>query len=71
MDPVGLIALLIIGGVAGWLASVLTKGKGLGLVGSLIVGIMGAALGNLLFRALGIKLGVGLRPSWVRSCFCI
>lgn len=60
MDPVGLIGLLAIGGVAGWLASILTKGKGLGLVASLIVGILGAVLGNLIFNILGVNLGTGL-----------
>ena len=60
MDPVGLIGLLVIGGVAGWLASILTKGEGLGLVASLIVGVMGAVLGNLIFNLLGVNLGSGL-----------
>ena len=60
MDPVGLIGLLVIGGVTGWLASVLTKGKGPGLVASLIIGVMGAVLGNLIFNILGVNLGAGL-----------
>ena len=50
---------LIIGAVAGWLAGVLVKGSGFGLVGDLIVGILGALLGGWLFGVLGISLGMG------------
>ena len=49
---------LIIGAVAGWLAGVLVKGSGFGLVGDLIVGIVGALLGGWLFSISGINLGI-------------
>lgn len=39
---------LLIGLVAGWLAGVIMKGKGFGLVGNLIVGVIGAILGGWL-----------------------
>jgi uncharacterized membrane protein YeaQ/YmgE (transglycosylase-associated protein family) len=42
MDPLALVLFLTIGLVAGWLASILTKGRGLGLVGNLVVGVIGA-----------------------------
>ena len=45
MDITALILFLLIGIVAGWLASTLMKGRGLGLVGNLIVGVIGAFLG--------------------------
>jgi len=45
----------LIGLCAGWLAGVLTKGGGFGLFGNLIVGVIGALLGGLLFGALGIQ----------------
>jgi len=38
---------LIIGVIAGWLAGYVTKGRGLGLVGDLVVGVVGAMLGGL------------------------
>lgn len=62
MDPVALILFLIIGLVAGWLASILMKGRGLGLVGNLVVGVIGALLGGFLFNLIGINVGgfVGL-----------
>jgi uncharacterized membrane protein YeaQ/YmgE (transglycosylase-associated protein family) len=62
MDPLALVLFLTIGLVAGWLASILTKGRGLGLVGNLVVGVIGALLGGFLFNLLGISVGglVGL-----------
>jgi uncharacterized membrane protein YeaQ/YmgE (transglycosylase-associated protein family) len=49
-----IIVFLFIGGLAGWISGLLTKGKGFGLVGNVIVGIIGAFLGNLAFNFLGI-----------------
>lgn len=54
MDLTALILFLLIGLVAGWLASTLTKGRGLGLVGNLVVGVIGAFLGGFLFNVLGL-----------------
>lgn len=45
---------LIIGLVAGWLAGTLMRGGGFGLVGDLIVGIVGALIGGVLFGAAGV-----------------
>jgi len=45
---------LIIGLVAGWLAGQFMKGGGFGMVGDLIVGVIGAFVGGLLFRSLGL-----------------
>ena len=42
MDIQSLIILLIIGAVAGWLAGMIVKGMGFGLIGNIIVGIVGA-----------------------------
>lgn len=41
-----LVWFLLIGIVAGWLAGVLFKGSGFGLVGDMIVGVIGALLGG-------------------------
>ncbi len=56
---------LIIGLVAGWLAGVLMKGGGFGMVGDLVVGVIGAVLGGWLFGALGISAGGGLIGSLI------
>ena len=42
MDLQSLIIWLIVGGVAGWLAGMVVKGGGYGLIGDIIVGILGA-----------------------------
>jgi uncharacterized membrane protein YeaQ/YmgE (transglycosylase-associated protein family) len=57
---------LLIGLAAGWLAGQLTKGGGFGLVGDLIVGVIGALLGGLLFRLLQIE-AYGLSFHWYPS----
>jgi uncharacterized membrane protein YeaQ/YmgE (transglycosylase-associated protein family) len=37
---------ILVGGVAGWLASLVVRGTGLGLFGDIVVGILGAFLGG-------------------------
>ncbi len=48
MDPVGIIVMLVIGAVAGWLAGVVYSGAGFGLLGNIIVGILGAIVAGAL-----------------------
>lgn len=54
MDMHGLIIWLVIGAVAGWLAGVLVKGGGFGLLVDIVVGILGAVIGGWLAGLLGI-----------------
>jgi uncharacterized membrane protein YeaQ/YmgE (transglycosylase-associated protein family) len=56
----GLVVILIVGVVAGWLAGQIVRGTGFGLIGDLVVGIIGAFIGNWLLPQLGIHLGVGI-----------
>ena len=51
---------ILIGLVAGWLAGVLMKGGGFGVIGDIVVGVLGALLGGFLFSSLGASLGGGL-----------
>ena len=51
------IVFLVIGGIAGWLAGLILKGGGFGLVGNIVVGILGALLGGWLFKLLKISIG--------------
>jgi uncharacterized membrane protein YeaQ/YmgE (transglycosylase-associated protein family) len=46
---------LLIGLVAGWLAGKIVKGKGFGLIGNLVVGVIGALLGGWLFDLIGLS----------------
>jgi uncharacterized membrane protein YeaQ/YmgE (transglycosylase-associated protein family) len=57
MESTGLIAFLIIGAIAGWLAGILMKGGGFGLLGNIVVGVIGAFIGGWLFSLLGISAG--------------
>jgi uncharacterized membrane protein YeaQ/YmgE (transglycosylase-associated protein family) len=59
----GIIAWLIIGAIAGWLAGLLVKGGGFGLIVDIIVGVVGAFIGGWLARVLGISIGGG----WISS----
>ncbi|MBP0594860.1 GlsB/YeaQ/YmgE family stress response membrane protein [Paraburkholderia sp. LEh10] len=59
----GIIAWLIIGGVAGWLASMLVSGGGFGVIVDILVGIVGAFIGGWLSRVLHVSLGNG----WIGS----
>lgn len=52
-----------VGILAGWLAGVLVKGGGFGVLGDLVVGVIGALLGGFLFGALGFATSGGLLPS--------
>ncbi len=51
---------IIVGLIAGWLAGVIMKGGGFGVVGDIIVGIIGALLGGWLFSTMGVSAGGGL-----------
>jgi len=51
-----LLVFLIVGAVAGWLAGVIVKGHGFGLVGNIIVGIVGAFIAGWLLPSLGLGL---------------
>jgi uncharacterized membrane protein YeaQ/YmgE (transglycosylase-associated protein family) len=49
-----IVYLLVVGLVAGFLAGKIMKGKGFGLVGDLVVGVLGAVLGSWIFSILGL-----------------
>ncbi len=50
-----LLVFLFIGLIAGWLAGVLVKGRGFGIFGDILIGIIGAELGGWIFSALGLS----------------
>ena len=54
-----LLVIVIVGVVAGWLAGQIVRGGGFGLIGDLIVGVIGAFIGDWLLPRLNIHLGVG------------
>ncbi len=52
-----LIVWLVVGAIAGWLAGVIVKGYGFGLIGNIVVGIIGAVIGGWLLPRLGVSIG--------------
>jgi uncharacterized membrane protein YeaQ/YmgE (transglycosylase-associated protein family) len=59
MDVQTIIIWLIVGAIAGWLAGMVVKGGGFGLIGDIIVGIVGAVIAGWLLPRLGIVIGTG------------
>ena len=55
-----ILVILFVGLVAGWLASQIVRGTGLGIVGDIVVGIVGAFIGSWLLPQLHIVLGSGI-----------
>jgi uncharacterized membrane protein YeaQ/YmgE (transglycosylase-associated protein family) len=54
-----LIIFLVIGALAGWLAGVIMKGGGFGIIGNIVVGILGSFLGGWLLPMSGLGIGGG------------
>lgn len=57
MDIQSIIIWIIVGAIAGWLAGMVVKGGGFGLIGDVIVGIIGAVIAGWLLPRLGIYIG--------------
>ncbi len=51
---------LIVGAIAGWLAGLIVKGGGFGLIGNIVIGIVGAVVAGWLLPRLGIAIGGGI-----------
>jgi uncharacterized membrane protein YeaQ/YmgE (transglycosylase-associated protein family) len=56
----GILVILFVGLVAGWLAGKIVRGTGFGIIGDILIGIAGALVASYLFPKLGIHLGTGL-----------
>lgn len=67
MQPQGIIIWLIIGGVAGWLAGLVMKGGGYGILGDIVVGIIGSVIFGWLFGASGFAVGSGIIGSIISA----
>jgi uncharacterized membrane protein YeaQ/YmgE (transglycosylase-associated protein family) len=60
MSVESLLIWLLVGAVAGWLAGLVVRGGGFGIVGNIVIGIIGAFLGGWLFGIAGIAIGAGI-----------
>ena len=52
-----ILVIVLSGAAAGWLGSFLVKGRGLGLVGNVVVGILGSFVGSWILRELKVSIG--------------
>jgi uncharacterized membrane protein YeaQ/YmgE (transglycosylase-associated protein family) len=55
----GILVILFVGLIAGWLAGKIVRGTGFGIIGDILVGIAGALVASYLFPKLGIHIGGG------------
>ncbi|TIU30480.1 MAG: GlsB/YeaQ/YmgE family stress response membrane protein [Mesorhizobium sp.] len=62
-----LLVFIIVGAIAGWLAGLIVKGFGFGLVGNIVVGIVGALIAGWLFPRLGFTIGGGIFAAIIHS----
>ncbi|WP_375411522.1 GlsB/YeaQ/YmgE family stress response membrane protein [uncultured Bradyrhizobium sp.] len=62
-----IIVWLIVGAIAGWLAGLIVKGGGFGLLGNIVVGIIGAVVAGWLLPNLGVNLGGGILAAIIDS----
>lgn len=68
MNPGSLVSWLFVGLLAGWLAGLLTRGRGFGCLGNVAVGLLGAVIGGYLFSLLGLHGPTGFIGSVVIAC---
>lgn len=52
MEPMGLLAWIVVGLIAGWLASQVVPSR-FGVIGDTVVGMVGALIGGVLFEQVG------------------
>lgn len=55
---------IVTGVIAGWLAGLIVKGRGFGLIGDLVIGLVGGLLGGWLFGFFGIA-----ATNWIGQVF--
>jgi uncharacterized membrane protein YeaQ/YmgE (transglycosylase-associated protein family) len=55
----GILAALVIGAIAGWLAGLIVRGAGFGLIGNIVIGIIGALVASWVLPQLHIQLASG------------
>ena len=67
MSGESIIVILVVGLIAGWLAGIIMRGWGFGLVGNIGIGVIGALIASWLLPKLGIRLGTGIAASIVSA----
>lgn len=62
-----LVIMLLVGGIAGWLAAIVMRGRGLGILGNIVVGILGAFIGGWVLGLLGVVIGGGILAAIINA----
>jgi len=67
MSNENLLVIILVGIIAGWLAGKIVRGTGFGIIGDLLVGIVGAFIGNWFLPRIGLHLGTGIVSAIVNA----
>ena len=62
-----ILVILLVGAIAGWLAGLIVRGMGFGLLGNIVVGIVGAFIAAWLLPRIGIVVGSGIVGSIINA----
>ncbi|MGA7964540.1 MAG: GlsB/YeaQ/YmgE family stress response membrane protein [Gammaproteobacteria bacterium] len=62
-----LIIFLIVGALAGWLAGLIVRGSGFGILGNIVVGVVGAFLAGWLLPKVGLYIGGGFVAALINA----
>ena len=62
-----ILIILLVGAIAGWLAGLIVRGMGFGLLGNIVVGIVGAFIAAWLLPRIGIVIGGGIVASIINA----
>lgn len=67
MSLLAILIWIVVGAVAGWLAGLVMRGAGFGLIGNVLIGIIGAVVAGFLLPKIGIVIGGGIIASIVNA----
>ena len=67
MSLISILIWIVVGAVAGWLAGLVMRGAGFGLVGNIIVGVIGAVVAGFLLPKIGLVIGGNIVASIVNA----
>lgn len=67
IDFHGVLVMIVVGLVAGWLAGKLVRGSGFGVLGDIVIGIIGAFVGTWVLGLMHIVIGGGILANIVNA----
>ena len=67
MEISQLLIALLLGAIAGWLAGKIFRGSGYGLIGDIVIGIVGSAIGSFMLAKTGLDTVFTLKPVWLNQ----